>query len=269
MAQSKPWALITGASSGLGAEFSRQLAKKGYNLIIVARREDRLEALKEEILKDYSIDIAVYGLDLSLVGSALKCFQLATENNRNISLLINNAGCGFYQRFHKSNLEDIRMVNSLNVATLTELTHCFIPHMLKHKIPSYVANIASIAGHFPVPKYAIYSATKTYVQTFTQILQSEYVGSNISFTTISPGPTISEFAERSGQQPLTKPRFGVLATAPVIEESLKALFNKNPSNIPGTLNKFIVAISKCIPSRTMAGLTQSAMRFKGKSQLSK
>lgn len=193
----KKTALITGASSGIGKEFARIHASKGGNLVIVARREDKLKELKEELENKYKVNVMLIAKDLTLPESATEIYNKVKEAGVEVDYLINNAGFGGQGKFYERAWEqDLAMVN-LNVIALTALTRLFLPHFVK-KNEGKILNVSSTASLMPGPLQAVYYATKAYVTSFSNAIAEELYDTNITVTALLPGATESEFARTSG-----------------------------------------------------------------------
>ena len=150
--------LITGASGGIGAELARLFAKDGYNLLLVARRLEKLNELKAELEAEFQIQVKTFAQDLSTIDSAKNVFDFASAQNLSIDILVNNAGFGDFGLFAQSNLQKLQQMIQLNIAALTDLTHYFLPQMIFRK-KGKILNVASIASFMPGPKMAVYYAT--------------------------------------------------------------------------------------------------------------
>jgi short-subunit dehydrogenase len=257
------WAVVTGASAGIGAEFAGQLASKQISLILIARRLEVLESLKLDLLKkNPEIEILCLQADLTLVEDIDRVYAQAIEKNRKIKILINNAGVGFFKEFKKTHREEYRQMLALNINAVVELTHLFTQHMLEHGERSYVANIGSIVSFFPVSKYSIYSGSKSFIKSFTETLNVEYRGSNIFFTGIYPGPTESEFAVASGQPAVDASRIGVMTAESVVRKGLEALLSQKLQNIPGWTNKLAVLLNYLLSNKVFFIFTSFFLNFK-------
>lgn len=196
-------ALITGASSGIGKETAFEFAKNKYNLIIVARRLENLNNIKQEIEELHQVNVYVFSMDLSKLDSAEQLFKKVNDAKLKVNVLINNAGFGIYKKFEDSNIEKEEQMLLLNMVTLTKLTKLFIPNMIK-KGSGNIINIASTAAYQPVPSLATYAATKAYVMSFSQAIAFELKDKNIVVTVICPGATQSEFGVSAGFKEDTK-----------------------------------------------------------------
>jgi len=193
----KQTALITGASSGIGKELSRIHAEKGGNLIVVARREDKLDALKLELEKKYSVSVTTIVKDLSKPNAAKELFNEVQNLNIQVDYLINNAGFGLRGKFYQLPWERQQQMINLNMVALTELMYLFIPQMIERN-SGKILNTSSTASFMPGPLQAIYFATKSYVTFLSNALAEELSDTNITVTNLMPGATESEFAQTSG-----------------------------------------------------------------------
>jgi len=155
-------ALVTGASSGIGLELSRVLARNGHHLILTARREENLKQIKKELEINYGIQVAIFSIDLALADAPQKLFNFTEKESLHIDILINNAGIGDYGFFHESDWEKTATMIDLNIRSLTHLTRLYLPQMIKQD-RAYVMNVASTAAFQPGPLMSVYYASKHYV----------------------------------------------------------------------------------------------------------
>ncbi len=190
-------ALITGASSGIGKEFAHIHAEQGGDLIIVARRADKLEELKTELEHKHSINVMVIPKDLTLPDAATEIYEEVKQAGITVDYLINNAGFGGHGKFHERDWEqDLAMIN-LNIVALTALTRLFLPDFVKQN-SGKILNVSSTASLMPGPLQAVYYATKAYVTSFSNAVAEELHDTEVSVTALLPGATESEFASTSG-----------------------------------------------------------------------
>jgi short-subunit dehydrogenase len=189
-------AFITGATSGIGLELARLFAKDGSNLLLVARNSKKLNEIKYEFEQNYKIKVDFLVLDLSIPKSILEIDNYFVENNLQVNFLVNNAGFGDFGKFAERDIEKYREMISLNINTLTELSHIFAKKMVE-KGEGKILNVASIAGLQPVPNMAVYGATKAFVLSFSQALNYELRKTKISVTALLPGPTNTNFFNRA------------------------------------------------------------------------
>lgn len=189
-------ALITGASGGIGFELAHIHAKKGGNLVVVARSQDKLESLKRDLESKYAVSVTVIAIDLSQPGAAQRIFDFTETQGIEISTLINNAGFGGHGFFHERDLAQDTSMMQVNMVTLTELTHRYLQGMISRN-HGRILNISSIASFMPGPLQAVYYATKAYVTSFTQAIAEEVSGYNITATALCPGTVATGFVAAS------------------------------------------------------------------------
>tara|TARA_R110002096_G_scaffold236841_1_gene427650 strand:+ start:425 stop:1210 length:786 start_codon:yes stop_codon:yes gene_type:complete len=193
----KKTALITGASSGLGKEFAKIHAKKGGDLVIVARSKDKLVALKEELEKEYGVHVSVIEKDLTEPNAALEVYNFVKFSKIEVDYLINNAGFGGIGKFHERPWDkDLSMIQ-LNIIALTDLTRKFLPDFVE-KNSGKVLNISSTASLMAGPMQAVYFATKAYVTSFSNAIAEELHDTNVTVTALMPGATETDFGKTSG-----------------------------------------------------------------------
>lgn len=190
-------ALITGASGGIGKEFAILHAENGGDLVLVARSENKLMALKEELEKKHGVKAKVIVKDLNKPGAAKDLYETVKSSGIEVDYLINNAGFGGIGNFHERDIkEDLAMIQ-LNIKVLTELTHYFLQDFTK-KNSGKILNVSSTASLLPGPLQAVYYATKAYVTSFTNAISEELKGTNITATNLMPGATDTGFGAKSG-----------------------------------------------------------------------
>ena len=187
-------ALVTGASSGIGLELARLHAKKGGDLVLVARSTNKLEALKSELESNHNVNVTIISEDLSDPKSANRIFEKTEELGIVVSTLINNAGFGGHGLFHERNLEDEQAMMQVNMVTLTNLTHHYLKGMVQRK-RGKILNVSSTASFMPGPLQAVYYATKAYVTSFTQAIAEEVAEHNVTATALCPGAVNTGFVE--------------------------------------------------------------------------
>ena len=212
-------ALVTGASTGIGYAIAKELANRGANLIISAtsRSEDKLHELSSE-LKDIGAECHIFMEDLSRLNSGRSLYDQIKLQNLHVDLLVNNAGYGRWGTFHEVEMDDYADMIQLNVTSLSELSHLFIPDMIE-KGEGGVINVGSVASLTPVPYSSVYAATKAYVLSLSEGLRYEYRNANISIMALLPGATVSNF--------------GQVATAK--SDKLRERLNKRSKSASGTI----------------------------------
>ena len=242
----RPVTLITGASAGLGAEFARQCARRGEDLVLVARRRDRLEALAAEIGGTSHILVA----DLARAGAAASLIAEIEAEGLSVGCLINNAGFGLAGKFAVRPLDRFGEMIDLNVRTLVELCHIVLPAM-RARGAGAILNVASTAAFQPGPNMAVYYATKAFVLSFTEALHHELKGSGIRVSALCPGPTATEFGEVALASPSSSLRLITADAQGVVRAGLKGLDRNKAVVIPGLANKGTANISRFLPRAAM------------------
>jgi hypothetical protein len=244
-----PTALITGASSGIGEAFARQLARQQTNLVLVARSQDKLEALATELTEQYAIKVEIIVKDLTETASGKFLFDRVKDKGIAIDLLINNAGFGDYGAFSDRPLTTQLIMIQLNIAVLVELTGLFLP-VMKQRGSGSIINISSIAGFQPLPYMSVYAASKAFVLNFTEALWAENKDTGVNILAVCPGPTESEFFQRADFPETFAPSNGnnLTSAETVVTESLKALEKKQSTIVTGGIgNQIIVNIPRILP----------------------
>ncbi|WP_435065547.1 SDR family NAD(P)-dependent oxidoreductase [Halobaculum sp. EA56] len=188
-------ALVTGASSGIGAALAREIAMDQYDLVLTARREERLQNLAEELEATHGVTATVITQDLAAEKAGEELFEAVTNEGIEIHTLVNNAGVPLYGRFDETELEDERDIMEVNMVALTSLTKRFLRPMVKRG-EGRILNTASMAALYPIPKKAVYSGTKSYVLSFSRALGHELDGSGVTVTAVCPGVVETEYANR-------------------------------------------------------------------------
>ena len=250
------WALITGASSGIGAEFARALAARGMHLILTARREGHLKALAEELDTRHGTRCEVIVTDLSLDGEPQRLFEEVQQRNIEVELLINNAGFGFVGTVDDTEPGHMLKMIRLNVAALTELTYLFLPAMLERKHGGII-NLASIAAFQPVAYMPVYAATKAFVLHFSEALWAECRDRNVTVQGLCPGTTATEFFDVAGVTGWLRKKRSHSA-AYVVRKALKGLDKGRQCVVPGSRN-LLLSLSVRLARRKMVVL--QSMRY--------
>ena len=246
--------LITGASSGLGTEFARQLAPYARTLVLVARRGDRLKDLAASLRATHpGIDVRTYVADLAIEQKRVDLAEWLTSEKIPVDFLVNNAGLGDHGAFDLSQWDRVRQMLDVNISALTHLTHLLVPGMLKVGRAA-VLNVSSVASFFPLPNMAVYSATKAYVTSFSEAIAMELRPKGITVTALCPGPVPTEFfdvATRSGDEHLTShfktfPAF-VVSAPEAVAAGLDAVARDRARVIPCPLLAAAVAVALVVP----------------------
>lgn len=238
--------IITGASSGIGEALARQLAaQEKQTLVLVARREDKLAALAQELKSQHGLPVEVIGLDLEQRGAAQKLVDAATARGLVIDTLINNAGFGINNLFGDMPLDRVQGMMQLNIVALTELCHAVLPGMRSRK-RGRIMNIASVAAFQACPRFAVYAASKSYVLMFSEALASEERKNGIHVTAVCPGTTRTEFHDIAGSHGAFAARF-MDSAATVANTGINALNAGKPMIVTGLLNKPLPFFIRLLP----------------------
>jgi uncharacterized protein len=242
--------LITGASAGIGHEFARQLAPVAKQLILVARREERLESLANELrTKHPSLEINNQVIDLS-DRSQLRSLTRSLESSEvQIDLLINNAGLGDLGRFATGDAEKLDQIVQVNIHALTLLTRAALPQMIARKRGA-VLNVSSCAGFLPIPEFAVYAASKAYVTSFTEALRAELCGTGVSASALCPGPVHTEFTDIAYRREARRqPSLEIVhvSVERVVRLGLEAVERNKPLAIPGAIMNLAMFLTRLTP----------------------
>jgi uncharacterized protein len=242
------YALITGASKGIGKAIAIELAQKKYNLILVARSGNLLKDLAKEISKTYSVKVETLAMDLSKPNAAIELLAFCESNKLGVSVLVNNAGYGLSGNMDKYSVEDNTNMMQLNMVSLVQITQNFVP-LLSANSPAYILNVASTASYQSIPGLSIYSATKAFVLSFSRGMYHELQPKGINVTALSPGPTDTEFSDRAqvGEKGLKAAEKTNMTPQEVAKIGLEAMFDKKPEVIAGILNKIGAAGAWLLP----------------------
>jgi uncharacterized protein len=253
------WGLVTGASSGLGVDFARQLAMRGCNLILSARRQAQLQAVQAELRREYGVEVDVIPMDLATAGAAQRLYDQLRAMGRNVDVLVNNAGYGLFGEFVEIPWERERKMLELDIVTVTEMTKLMVRDMVERDF-GYVLQVASIGAYQPSPLYATYSAAKSYVLNFSEALNYELRNTRVRCTVISPGITRTEFLSVSGQQPSFYQRLMLMESEEVARIGIESMLKGRPSVVPGWLNTLTVWSNRLLSRRMATAVAYRLMR---------
>jgi hypothetical protein len=255
------FALITGASSGIGACFARALAARGRNLVLVARSQDKLEALAREIAAKHSLRIEVIEQDLSVEGAVERLATVLKERGIAVDLLVNNAGFGAQGEFWKLPLDRQVEMLRLNIVALTELSHLLLPAMVERRSGGII-NISSTAGFQPLPYMSVYGATKAYVTSFSMGLAEEVGRYGVKVLALCPGGTATNFFD-AGEISQREFPGGLQSPEEVVELGLRAFDRGRSLAIARFINRLMVFAERLVPRRLV--IDQAADMFRPKS----
>ncbi len=250
--------LITGASTGIGAEFARLFAANHYDLILVARREDKLNALRDE-LAETGAEIVVIARDLSLKTAAKSLAQDVKSCNLQVDVLVNNAGVAYAGAFTAMDVDAVQRMVLLNAATLASLTRLFVTDMVARG-SGRILNVSSLSAFQAVPSMSLYAATKAFVLSFTEGLAEELRGTGVSVTALCPGFTDTEMVSdiaRAGSSAGALPTFMISDVKAVAKEGYDACLKGEVVRVPGLANQMSALWSQTQPRwlvRTLSGM---------------
>lgn len=250
------FALITGASKGIGKAMAFELAASGYNLALVARSEDLLKQAAEEIQTKYKVEVRYLALDLSSLPAAQQVFDWSQQQRLDVSILVNNAGYGLSGAFESYPLEQHVNMLQVNCTTLVQLTYLFLPQ-LKKQSQAYILNIASSAAYQAVPYLSLYAGSKALVLQFSRGLRHELRRTNVSVTCISPGATDTEFNDRAkvGPKALKAAKKIIMTPDAVGKVAIESMFKKKSEVVVGLVNKLGGFLSWLLPKKMVETTT--------------
>ena len=255
-----PYALITGASRGLGAAFAHRLASEKRSLILVARSQELLISLKTDLAEHHGVSVQVLAVDLTQPDAARSIHAECVRHGWRVSLLVNNAGIGRFGAFLQYPPSDYDSMIRLNVLAVAELTHLFLADM-RQAGQGEIINVASMAAFQPTPYIAVYGATKAFLLSFSEAIAAECFGTNIRILALCPGATRTNFFKAAGLQNLS-----VIESAPmqsaeaVVDAALKALRSGQTRVVPGWKNRVMATLSGLVPRRWNLPLSARAIQ---------
>jgi short-subunit dehydrogenase len=239
--------LVTGASSGIGRQIARRLAELGHGVTLVARRVELLEELAVDLRRATGVTVTVRGCDLGDDAARWSLIGRLSEDDVHISGVVNNAGFGTYGRFDGLPLDREQAMVRLNVLALHELTGAFLWPMVERGAGA-ILNVASVAAYQPLPGFATYAATKSFVQTFSESLHAELAGTGVSVTTLSPGPVATEFGQVAGVGDIENSApGGAVSAQDVAAAAVRGMLHGKRSVVPGVATKGLVLGGRFIP----------------------
>jgi uncharacterized protein len=243
------YALITGASKGIGKEIAVELARRKYDLILVARSEEILQTLAANLSSEFGIKCNYLSADLATNEGIDKTVSFVKGLKSELSILVNNAGYGLWGRFDEIEFDALNSLLNINIILPVTLTHRLLPELKKSK-QSYILNIASTTAYQAIPNLAIYAACKSFIIQFSRALRYELLSTNISVTCVSPGTTDTNFMDAAGMhsESIRKKADKVkMLPTTVAKFAVDSMFKKKNEAIPGWLNKISVALIPLLP----------------------
>ncbi len=254
----RPTALVTGGSGGIGLELAKVLARNGFDLVLVARKRDTLEAAAGQLEGKFDVRAHVFAADLRRREAPQEIFDFLQNENIPIEVLVNNAGFGLGGEFSETELQRELEMIQVNIAALTHLTKLFLAPMIKRR-SGRVLNVASTAAFQPGPLMAVYYATKAYVLSFSEALSEELRNSGLTVTALCPGPTHTDFADTAE---MTTSRlfntFGIADAADVAKYGFDAMMSGKRLAIPGIKNKILAQANRLAPRALSARIARIA-----------
>lgn len=245
------YALITGATSGIGYELAKLFAGDGYNLVIVARDEQELQQKASEFSRQYGINVVPIAKDLFQPNAPFELYNEVKQKNITVDVLVNDAGQGQYGLFVETDIQRQLELIQLNVISLTVLTHQFLKEMVARN-EGKILNLGSIASQLPGPWQAVYHATKAYVLSFTEALISELKDSAVTLTVLQPGATDTDFFNKADMNDSKIMDTKLSDPAKVAKDGYEALMSGDDKVVSGMKNKVMVGMSNVLPESTVA-----------------
>jgi short-subunit dehydrogenase len=243
----KSTALITGATSGIGAEYARRFAREGYDLIITGRREAKIKALADQLSRENNVSVEVILIELS-DAEAVDEF-LERIKDRDIDVLVNNAGFGTLRFFHREPLQTHEDMVAVNILCAIRLTYAILPKMLK-KRDGIIINVSSAGAYLPTPNEATYNGTKAFLRAFSEALYFELIGTGVKIQAVCPGLTKTDMPIRLGipeDQIVDRGPFKWITPEQVVDASLKCLKKNKVICIPGQMTRLQVFVRSILP----------------------
>lgn len=245
----KQWAIITGATEGIGLEMANLLALEGYNLVLISRNLDKLKEVQQDIQKKYEIQVIIIAKDLSKPDSPQEIFSELQREDIFIEILVNNAGIGTYGSFHELDLHKELAMIQINITSLVYLCHLFLKPMIERNT-GWILNVASTAGFQAGAMMSNYFATKGYVILLSEGLSIELNHTNISVTCLCPGPTKTQFFTSAGmgdKKIANKDRFYIMESKIVAKKGIDGMIVGKTLVIPGLINRLLYYSERLVP----------------------
>ena len=250
-------ALVTGASSGIGAAFARELARRGADLVLVARSADKLTALAAELKSSFGVSADVAVADLARPAAADDLVAELSARDLQIDILVNNAGFGFFAPLHRADGAVLSGMVALNVAALVDLTRLYLPGMLERDRGAII-NVGSTAGFQPVPYMAVYGATKAFVLSFTEALWAETRSTGVRVAALCPGSTDTGFFDVAGEDAQVGRR---ISPERVVQAALRTLDRRRSTVVTGGAGNWLLTNSpRLAPRQLVARMAERTMR---------
>ncbi|MBO4654461.1 MAG: SDR family NAD(P)-dependent oxidoreductase [Bacteroidales bacterium] len=248
MTTTKPYAIVTGASSGIGYQYARVLAEKGYNLLIISNKEDELEEKKQELTKDFPVEVKALTRNLGTQEAAKELYDWCVEQRLEVEVLINNAGVYHDKDFLADSAAFNEMIINLHALTPAMLIYYFAPAMVeRHK--GYILNMSSVTSEIAVQRLATYSATKAFLKNFSRSMHIELYHKGVFVTAVRPGAVNTGLYNISSTATKTGMICGYITTPEKLaRRGIRALFNKRAQVTPGFLNHVLIFLVSLLPT---------------------
>ncbi len=257
------WAVITGASGGIGLELARLIAGDGKNLVLIARNAERLEEVKKELEAKCGVSVKTIPKDLSHPEAPEEIYTRLSEEGAHVDMLVNNAGIGVYGKFSDTKTSRMLGMLQLNIVSLTHLTRLFLPGMIERK-SGRILNVASTAAFQPGPLLAVYYATKSYVVSLSEAIAQELAGTGVTVTSLCPGPTATNFVEEADMGMPILFKYGlVMDSQSVARVGYAAMMEGKTLAIAGFLNRLLAFSTRFTPRRLLTKLSGLLLKQTG------
>jgi len=253
--------LITGASGGIGEEFARQYAAKKRDLILVARSQDKLQSLAQELSTRHGIKVEVLAKDLSKTGSSDEVYESCQKSGWQVDILINNAGLGMFGAFAKQDEKNLEQMLILNMVSLSKLSRLFLPSMISRRTGGII-NVASTAAFQPIPTFAAYAATKSFVLSLSEALHEEVRTQGVKVMALCPGPTETAFFERAESASGIKGhvKVSMQKSDEVVRLAITRFDRGERVTIPGLINKFGAYSAQLAPKSLVLKIAEKMLK---------
>lgn len=252
----KKWALVTGASSGIGFAYAKELASRGYQLVIASNEEQAIQEKGEFIKEQYGVDVVALYRDLAIPGAAKELFDTCQEKQIEIDVLINNAGMFYFSEVLQAKAATVEKMLYLHVTTPTQMCYYFGQEMKKRR-HGYILNMSSLSYCFPFPGIALYASTKRFLKSFSRALRTELLDYNVYVTAVCPGAVATNLYDLSDNLKNLAIHLGIMVRPEKLaKKGINALFHKRACILPGLFNKIMTPLICLLPH----GLVRWIMR---------
>ncbi|SFV34477.1 SDR family NAD(P)-dependent oxidoreductase [Thermoflavifilum thermophilum] len=241
------YALVTGASSGIGKEIARCLAQRKWNLLLVARNEEILAQTSAELHQQFQVDVRYLPADLAASSEVEKLIQWVHHQQIPLGVLVNNAGYGVWGAFDRLSWQAQQQMLQVNVMALLQITHSLLPLLQSDKEPAYILQVGSLAGYLPLPYFNLYAASKALVNSFTRALAYELRSRNIYVTLLAPGAVATRFNERAGLKDIPAAQRYAMPAEIVAKAAIDGLFKRKKVVMPGFSNQLMAQLVSSLP----------------------